>query len=94
VHPFSDTTGVDHVLKDAENIFSENSDRVGPKNAARIWGFISKFVMVDRFIKALGVADTYPGLPMPRKLCTGDYLGNGSKARFFLLNYLTLLNKI
>ena len=94
VYPFSDTTGVDIVLRDTEILFSRNSDKVGPKNATQTWGFISKFVMVNRFIKALGVASIYPGLPMPRKLCTPNHLGNGLKAGVFLQNYLTLLTEI
>lgn len=71
-------------MRDAEIILSSNFDKVGPKNAGRIWGFISKFVMLDRFIKDLGVAQIHPGVPVPRKLCTLDYLGNASKASILL----------
>jgi hypothetical protein len=56
---------------------------VAPKKAARIWGFISKFVMFDRFIKALGIAKDHSGVRVPRKLCKVDYLGNGLKVRIF-----------
>ena len=66
-------------------MLSSTLDVVGPKNAARIWGFISKFVMFDRFIKALGIAEDHPGVLVPRKLCTDDYLGNASKVNIFLL---------
>jgi hypothetical protein len=69
-------------------------DDVGPKNAARIWGFISKFIMFDRFVKALGIGEANPGVLIPRKPCSDDYLGNGLKVSifFFKLPDLTLTN--
>jgi hypothetical protein len=36
-------------------ILSGDLDAAGAKNASRIWGFMSKFVMLDRFLKALGL---------------------------------------
>ena len=81
VYPFSDTGSVDIILRDAQKILSED---VGPKNASQIWGFISKFVMLDHFIKALGAVEVHPGLLVPKKLCELEYLGKGSKVSIFL----------
>jgi hypothetical protein len=79
VHPFSDTIGVDVVLREAANMLSPHFEAVGPKNAARIWGFMSKFVMLDRFSATLGAAKIYPGLPVPKQMCSNDYLGSAAK---------------
>jgi hypothetical protein len=56
---------------------------VGPKYSARIWALVSKFIMLDRFSKTLGAADIYPGVLMPKKTCSVDYLGTGSKVSIF-----------
>jgi hypothetical protein len=53
---------------------------VGPKNAARIWGLVSKFVMVDRLARTLFGADFHPGLPVPRRQCEEHHLGTATKA--------------
>lgn len=87
VYPFSDTTGVDVILRDAEKILSSHLDAVGRNSSSRIWGFLSKFVMLDRFSKTLGAADIYPGLRVPRKICSTDYLGTGAKVSKFLHLY-------
>ena len=58
-------------------------EAVGPKHAGQIWGFISKFVMLDHFSQALGVVDIHPGLPVLRKTCTPHYLGTGAKVTCF-----------
>jgi hypothetical protein len=79
VHPFSDTIGVDVVLREAANMLSANFEAVGPKNAARIWGFMSKFVMLDRFSTTLGAAKIYPGLPVLKQKRSNDYLGSATK---------------
>ena len=63
---FITTPAVDVVLCEAEMILSDNSSSIGPKNLLQIWGFMSKFVMVDRFAKALGIADVYPGISVPK----------------------------
>ena len=47
IHLFSNMVGVDVVLRDSERILWSDLDAVGPKNAVQIWGFISKFVMLD-----------------------------------------------
>jgi hypothetical protein len=60
-------------------MLSANLDNVGRKYAARIWGYLSKFVMLDRFCKTLGAAGVYPSPPMPKKTCSLDYLGTASK---------------
>ena len=67
IHLFSDKVGVDVVLQDSERILWSEMDAVGPKHATQIWGFISKFIMLDWFIKTLGLAEAYPGIPMARK---------------------------
>lgn len=64
---------------DSERMLSPNMEEVGPKNAARIWGFVSKFVMLDRFAKTLFGTDFHPGFLVPRKQCKEDYLGSGAK---------------
>ena len=64
-------------------MLSPHLEAVGMKNAGQIWGFISKFVMLDRFSKVLGAAEVYPGLPVPRKMCSPDYLGTGAKVTYF-----------
>jgi hypothetical protein len=75
---------VDIILREADKVLCSNLDAVGPKNASRIWGFISKFVMLDRFSKALGVAIDYPGISVSKKLCSIDYIGRGSKVSISL----------
>lgn len=59
---------------------------VGPKNAGRIWGLMSKFVMLDRFIKALGAADVHPGLCVARRSCPMEYFGTVDRVSIFFLN--------
>jgi hypothetical protein len=86
VHPFSETPAVDVVLREAEQILSPHLEAVGRKNASRIWGFMSKFAMLDRFGKTLGVAKLYPGIPVPKKTCPSDYLGTGSKVSTLFRN--------
>jgi hypothetical protein len=93
VHPFCDTTTVDILLQDAERMLSTDLQMVGPKNAGRIWGFISKFVMLDRFCKTMGLAEMNPGRLVARNLemFTVDHLGTGSKVLNFLPIFLTYL---
>lgn len=91
VHPFSDTTGVVTVLQEAERMLSPNLNAVGPKNAHRIWAFMSKFVMLDRFAKALGVAEAFQGSLVTRSACSLEYLGTGAKVSVILSNSITLL---
>jgi hypothetical protein len=79
VHPFSDTTGVSIVLEEAKYMLSRNLDATGPKNAARIWGFMSKFVMLDRFSSTLGSAKIYPGLTVPKTLRSKEDFGSTTK---------------
>jgi hypothetical protein len=61
-------------------------DEIGPKNAARIWGFISKFVMLDHFFKTLRT-DFHPGVVVPRKICNTDYIGTGAKVSIDFFHY-------
>ena len=53
---------MDVLLHKAEDMLAADLNFIGQKHASQIWGFISKFVMLDRFIKTLGEADGYPGL--------------------------------
>ena len=78
-HPFNENSAVDQVLQEAEELLSSPVDAVGVRHAAQIWGFISKFIMVDRFGAALGAVQVYPGSPVPRRLCLPEYLGTGGK---------------
>jgi hypothetical protein len=84
VNPFSDTMAVDIVLRESEKMLSPNLNAVCPKNASRIWGFISKFVMLDRFSKVSGVAKVFPGHPVGRKGCSSEYVGTGFKVSLFI----------
>jgi hypothetical protein len=52
---------VDLVLRDAEVILSSDVEAVSQRSAVRLWSFLSKFVMLDCFEKALGVADVIGG---------------------------------
>jgi hypothetical protein len=72
-------------------IFDSSSlDKVGRKHAGRIWGFISKFVMLDRFGKTLGAAEVYPGLIFPKTMRSDDFYGTASKVS--IIKYFTLIN--
>jgi hypothetical protein len=53
-HPFSDCPAAEVLTHDTEKMFSDNSDALGRKHAGRIWSFMSKFVVLDRFCKTLG----------------------------------------
>lgn len=59
---------------------------MGPKHAARIWSFMSKFIMLDRFAKTLGVATVYQGVLVPKKTCSVEYIGTGSTVSIFFQN--------
>ena len=91
LHPFSDTVGVDIVLWDSERILWSELDAVGPKHAVQIWSFISKFVMLDWFVKTLGLAEAYPGIPMAKKTHPLEYLGTATKVTIFLSIQFTVL---
>jgi hypothetical protein len=80
---------VDVLLRESEHMLSPSLDAVSARNAGRIWGYLSKFVMLDRFGKSLGVADLCPGIPTPKKMCSEDYLGTGLRVSNFLLNSQT-----
>jgi len=75
---------VDVILREEDKMLSDQLNAVGRKNASRIWCFISKFVMLDRFAKTLGAAVVYPGIHVAKKICSQDYLGTGSKVSIFL----------
>jgi len=65
---------------------------IGPKNASRIWGFMSKFVMLDRFAKTLGGAEAHPGISVPKTKMQKDQLGSAAKvSTFFKKNYRIFL---
>lgn len=70
---------MDVVLREAETLLTSTPDAVGARHASRIWGLISKFVMVDRFSKAFGVAEVYPGIHVRRKISSSKLLGTASK---------------
>ena len=84
VHPFSNTAAIDIVYCEAEEILSPKFIVVSVKNASQIWGFMSKFVMLDRCSKTMGMAKLHPGHCVPRKLCNLNYLGTSSKVGTFL----------
>lgn len=68
-------------------MLSPDMDEVGPRNAARIWGFVSKFVMVDRFARTLFGAEFHPGLPVPRRQCQDRHLGTGAKVSICFFSF-------
>jgi hypothetical protein len=70
-------------------MFSENLDALGRKHAGRIWSFMSKFIVLDRFCKTLGVAGIYPGCISCKKAWSLDYFGTASKASDFFLTYFS-----
>ena len=73
-------------------LMRDEINEVGPKNAKRIWGFLSKFVMLDRFGKTLGAAEHYPADPIARMSCYSDYLGTAFKGvSFFFADLWNLL---
>jgi hypothetical protein len=84
IHPFYDTNSVDVVLREADTMLSLKMGLIGPRNAGRVWGFISKFIMLDRFAKTLfGMA----GCCVPSKLCTKDYLGSTTKVNIYFFPF-------
>lgn len=88
VGPFADTIGVQTVLDDAERMLSPGMEIVGRKNASRIWGFVSKFVMVDRFARALFGSEFHAAVPVRRNLCSEESLGTAKKVSiYFFLFY-------
>ena len=64
---------------------------VGRKNANRVWGLMSKFVMLDRFMKTFGVAEIHAGFNVPRDTSLLQCLGTADKVSIFLPNYMTLM---
>lgn len=77
-YPFSDTTSIDIILRESKQMISAEMKIVGGKNASRIWGFLSKFIMVDRFGKTLGLADIQPNVVLERKVCGAKYLNTSA----------------
>lgn len=80
--------GVQTLLEESERMFSADLKVVGPKNASKIWGFISKFVMLDRFMKAVGVADIHPGLCVLRDARSPEHFGTANRVSMFLHTYI------
>jgi hypothetical protein len=74
---------VDLILQEAEEMLSLHVEAIGAKNAGQIWAFILKFIMLDRFSAALGATEVHPGLPVPRKICSPEYLGTGARVTYF-----------
>jgi hypothetical protein len=87
IHPFSDINGVDGVLRDANTMLPPKMGLIGPKTAGRVWGFISKFIMLDRFAKTLFGTDFHPGCRVSRTLCTEDYLGTTTKVNIYFFPF-------
>ena len=83
VYLFNDTGAVAIILEEAEIMLGPHLEAVSPKHAGQIWGFISKFVMLDCFSQVLGAVEVHPGLPVLRKICTLHYLGTGVKVTCF-----------
>lgn len=77
---------MDVLIRDSREILLWNLDAVGLRNASRIWGLASKFVMLDRFGKTLGLAEVHPGLSVPRKIRSVKHFGTGLRVSRFLTN--------
>jgi hypothetical protein len=75
-------------------MLSPELEAVGPKNASRIWGFLSKFVILDRFLKTLGLGKLYPGLSVPREKRSLEHLGTASKVEVFFWKPTLLLTGV
>lgn len=84
VHPFSDSNAVKYLLCATKKILTPEWETVGAKYGSRIWSFVSKFVMMDRFIKTLGVAEIHHGVIIPKRFCPDGYAGPGSKVNLFI----------
>lgn len=87
VCPFADTIGMQTVLHNAERMLSPGMEIVGRKNASRIWGFISKFVMVDRFARTKFGSEFLPAVPVPRNFCSEESLGTAKKVSVYFLQF-------
>jgi hypothetical protein len=92
VHPFSYTEAVENLLRDADTLFALDWTSVSGKNAVRIWAFVSKFVMLDRFATTLGVAEVYRGKSVPKQPLLRDDVGAAAKVSVLVLNNDTSLN--
>ena len=86
IHPFSDTTAVNVLLHETDHFFSPDCDIIGYNHAGRVWSIVSKFVMLDRFAKALELTKVYPGLLLRKETFSSDYIGTASKVEIFLTN--------
>jgi hypothetical protein len=64
-------------------MLSAHLEAVSARNAARIWGFMSKFVMLDRLSALFGAAEICPGLRVLKTMCSSEYLGTGAKVTYF-----------
>ena len=68
------------VMRDSKTMLSPLLDTVGAKNASRIWGFMSKFISLDQFLKTLRLAKVYPGVSVPKvKTLRLEHIGTASK---------------
>ena len=84
IHPFSDTTAVDVLLRETDQLFSPDCDIIGYNNAGRIWSIVSKFMMLDQFAKALELTKVYPNLLLRKETFSSNYIGTASKVGIFL----------
>jgi hypothetical protein len=75
-------------LREANQFFSSDGHVIGYGSAGQIWSFVSKFVMLDRFAKAMGLTEFARGLPFPKKTISSDYVGTASKVGIYLTNIL------
>ena len=82
-YPLSESSALDYLLQGAEAMLSLHVEAVGHKHAAIVWGFMSNFVMLDQFSAVLGAVGIYPGIPVPRNLCSPKYLGTGARVPYF-----------
>jgi hypothetical protein len=67
------------IYKEMDEFFAPDGDLIGYSRAGRLWNFVSKFVMLDRFAKALELTKVFPAPLFPKKTLSSDYLGTGSK---------------
>ena len=71
--------------------FFEDTTIFGHRRASRVWGFMSKFVMLDRFATAFGTAEIFPGLHCARIESSLTHIGGAAKVNTFPLDSAILL---
>ena len=88
IHLFSDTVGVDVVLK---GFFGQIWMQLGPRMLCEFGAsYLSSSCLISS--SKLCLAEAYPGIPMARKTRPLDYLGTAMKVTVFLsIQFIVLI---